>query len=558
MNIDLRIGKLTDIGKSRKHNEDNFCVVENDTNGVLLVVADGMGGMGGGDIASMLAVKTVEENFKNSKSNDNVENLLDALIMTANSAVYSRSHKDGQRISKMGSTLVLLLISGNKAYISHAGDSRCYWMDNGKIKKMTVDHSGAQELVNLGIIKEENMLDHPDSSILTRSIGTKEKVKPETMKDPVTIKNGDAFILCSDGLYQLVTDEEIAQIVYKNDDPDSACRELVDLANERGGTDNITVIIAKYGKTKKPKRRNISKMPNKQNNEDSKLKKNAIISNIAGLLILCLLVVLLFMLVTHYGNKKDIESKPEDITSQEAQVIQEEITAPESEEPRDEKREPREFSIKDVKFSIVYVPAKDTGENIKGFWMMNTPVTQELYKAVMGDTEPSVMNYDIGNENNKHPVTMVKWDDAVEFCNKLNKQRELLSLNYNEKWDLPTKEEWKHAAYYNKDKSEIFDYGWFKNNSKENKTNPVAQKKHNYFGLYDIYGNVWEWSKTTKEGEDEIKIIITGGSFFSELDSGDGEDMDKPLIELLTKEKKNTEHPDVGFRVILRRLDNEE
>ena len=234
----------TDIGKVRQNNQDFYymCNPEESIYG-LYIVADGMGGYNGGDIASSLATdaarKYIENNFYKVKHDkESLKNLITDAVEHANKLVYERS-KENEQLEGMGTTLEVCLIYNNRAYIGHVGDSRIYRIRNNIIRKLTTDHSYVERLVKAGNITKEEAAKHPKKNMLTKALGCTNLVEPD-----VTVKGflkDDVIVMTTDGLTNMVKDEEIYYEVRKN--PQNAANELVEKANLNGGYDNITTLI---------------------------------------------------------------------------------------------------------------------------------------------------------------------------------------------------------------------------------------------------------------------------------------------------------------------------
>ncbi|MEZ4819127.1 MAG: Stp1/IreP family PP2C-type Ser/Thr phosphatase [Bdellovibrionota bacterium] len=253
---------ITDIGQRRQRNEDSYLV--NDKLG-LYIVADGMGGHAGGEFASKIAVSTVEEIIRGEdreKSHIPGENILDTpspetvdekkiqgdaqerlkdAINRAGNMIVRRAYEEPE-LKGMGTTATVMLVSDDKAYIAHVGDSRAYCVRAGNIIQITEDHSLVHEQLKSGLITEEEAKTHQLKNIITRSVGVQEEVEVDTIV--WQLEKGDAYLLCSDGLSNMLEDPEIQNIITQYD-VEQAARELVDLANDRGGDDNITLILLK-------------------------------------------------------------------------------------------------------------------------------------------------------------------------------------------------------------------------------------------------------------------------------------------------------------------------
>ena len=232
-------------GIIRKNNEDSIYVSGEDTEiKNIFIVADGMGGHSAGEVASSLAIKTFVDSVKESTDNfDDNEDMLDILIESfakANKTIYSLSLKDETTMG-MGTTFTCAYISGNKLIGVHAGDSRIYALEKGVLKQITNDHSFVMEMVKSGKLTAEEARVHPKRNIITRALGTEEKVEADTVIKDIT--NCSAVLLCSDGLSSMVEDSDIEKILNENKDAQKAVEMLIEKANDNGGKDNISVVI---------------------------------------------------------------------------------------------------------------------------------------------------------------------------------------------------------------------------------------------------------------------------------------------------------------------------
>ena len=205
----------------------------------LLVVADGMGGHKAGDFASRYTVETLEEEIKHSLKESPEEAILSA-IQTANHKLIQTAETD-IKLDGMGTTLVVATVIDHTLYFANVGDSRLYLL-NQEIRQLSRDHSLVEEMVRLGGIKEEEARNHPDKNIITRAIGVKDIVEPDFYE--FNLKRGDIILMCSDGLSNMVEDEEIFAIVKGSRDIVEAGQKLVERANENGGKDNISAVLA--------------------------------------------------------------------------------------------------------------------------------------------------------------------------------------------------------------------------------------------------------------------------------------------------------------------------
>lgn len=229
-----------DVGRKRNTNQD-FVFVSNKPFGNfpnLLIVADGMGGHNAGDLASRLAVESLKEHLELHPEGA-PEARLKKAIQFANKKLLDASKQDVQ-LEGMGTTLVVATVIEHTLYFVNIGDSRLYLLNNG-IKQLSKDHSFVQEMVRLGGINSEDAKNHPDKNIITRAVGVKESVKADFFE--YRLKKGDYILMCTDGLSNMVEDEEMLRIVKSSRDVVEAVERLVERANENGGNDNIGVIL---------------------------------------------------------------------------------------------------------------------------------------------------------------------------------------------------------------------------------------------------------------------------------------------------------------------------
>lgn len=230
---------LTDNGKVRTHNEDSFSCLDL-LQGTLFVVADGMGGHDAGEVASSMAIESVcREVQKSVDRYQNPEELLKRAVQQANADVRAAGASKG---SNMGTTITLAFVKNNTAYVANVGDSRVYWIQNGTISQITEDHSLVAKMQAAGKLTKEEARVHPKSNLLYRTIGTDDAVKVDTFR--VELKKDGNLLLCSDGLWGEVSDDHIHQIFAASSGIKKTCANLVKTANENGGMDNITVLVA--------------------------------------------------------------------------------------------------------------------------------------------------------------------------------------------------------------------------------------------------------------------------------------------------------------------------
>ena len=232
----------SDIGKAREMNQDAYYISEPSSPIKLYLLADGMGGYKGGEIASNLAIKCaksyIENNFKDvAKDRDSLIQLVASSMEYANMVVYEKSKED-KELEGMGTTLEVCLIYNNKAYIGHVGDSRIYRIRQNVMRKLTKDHSYVQKLIEDGTITREEAMTHPKKNMLMKALGCTPYVEPDVRARNYIV--GDILIMCSDGLTNMVKEEEIYKTVIE--DAVEAPKKLIEQANKLGGYDNITVI----------------------------------------------------------------------------------------------------------------------------------------------------------------------------------------------------------------------------------------------------------------------------------------------------------------------------
>lgn len=235
----------TDIGKVREINQDYYYISDSLDEVQLYMLADGMGGYKGGEIASKLAIQSaksyIENNFKEiEKDKESIIQLVASSMEYANMVVYEKS-KSEEELEGMGTTLEVCVIYNNKAYIGHIGDSRIYRIRKEFIRKLTQDHSYVQKLVKDGTITQEQALHHPQKNMLMKALGCNAFVEPDVMVKGFLKE--DILVMTTDGLTNMVTQEEIFKQAKK--DIEQAPKELVKQANENGGYDNITVVVIK-------------------------------------------------------------------------------------------------------------------------------------------------------------------------------------------------------------------------------------------------------------------------------------------------------------------------
>jgi protein phosphatase len=250
--MEIKAYGLTHVGRQRQHNEDSYLVADE---AKLFLVADGMGGHAAGEIASRIAVDSISEFILHTKEDDGTwphaydehfkrsTNRLMAAVRLANTRVLEAMRKDA-RLRGMGTTVVACLADGETMSVAHVGDSRAYMIRNNQLQRITNDHSWVFEQVQAGMLTEAEAEKHPLRNVITRALGGALQVTPDASE--IEVKEGDVFLLCSDGLTGMVPEDEILKVVTQsNGDLEKACQKLIEEANERGGLDNVTAILVK-------------------------------------------------------------------------------------------------------------------------------------------------------------------------------------------------------------------------------------------------------------------------------------------------------------------------
>lgn len=234
----------SDIGLKRASNQDYFYYDNINENLLWAVVCDGMGGVNGGDVASKLAVNSIKEvltqNYTENLLPDDIENLLRKAIQKANFEIFSAAQNDNN-LSGMGTTIVLVAIFYDKIHVMHVGDSRAYLIGQDNIKQLTIDHSVVQEMINEGGITDEEAKCHPQKNIITRALGISKNVDIDYSVEAKQLT--DSIIICTDGLTNYFNQNEILDYVKNKKNNQQLIDNFIWAANERGGNDNITVVI---------------------------------------------------------------------------------------------------------------------------------------------------------------------------------------------------------------------------------------------------------------------------------------------------------------------------
>jgi protein phosphatase len=239
----MKTYSITDIGKRRSSNQDFVFASDQPVGNLsnLLIVADGMGGHNAGDLASRYTVESMVEYVRQAKEHRPIP-LLSEAIHYANNLVVEKSRTD-RDLEGMGTTVVAATQKGDYLYIANVGDSRLYLID-GEIEQITRDHSLVEEMIRVGELQRKDAKSHPDRNIITRAVGVRVPVKIDFFD--IKLEKGDQILLCSDGLTNMVEDEEILRIVKKSTTLKEAAQRLVTEANKNGGKDNISVVLAEF------------------------------------------------------------------------------------------------------------------------------------------------------------------------------------------------------------------------------------------------------------------------------------------------------------------------
>jgi serine/threonine protein phosphatase PrpC len=246
----IEVASLSDLGCQRENNEDSYLYWEPagdeefHRKGRLAVIADGMGGHEGGQEASRLAVETVREVYDAAPGDDPQASLLESFAQ-AHARIQEYAEQN-PAFQGMGTTCTAFILRGRQLYFAHVGDSRLYLVRDGGILRLTRDHSYVGRLVESGIVRAEDAEKHPQRHILTAALGAGRELAIDSAEQAVTLLEGDDLLLCTDGLWSVVTEEELETTVSANTPADS-CAALVKLARLRGGPDNITLQVLRIG-----------------------------------------------------------------------------------------------------------------------------------------------------------------------------------------------------------------------------------------------------------------------------------------------------------------------
>lgn len=243
----MKYAAKTDRGLVRELNEDCYRIIAgDDSNCCAFIVADGMGGHKCGELASRVAVEYISDSIKSDAKNlfssENLSEDLRRIVEGTNAAVYQKSIELPEAAG-MGTTLTMAVVTSSNVTVAHVGDSRLYIVRDGKISKVTEDHSYIEELIKKGTITRDEAENHPQKNVITRAIGSSHEIDIDMIN--LTVESDDILILCTDGLTNMVSADHIMEAVKENE-PQEACEQLVEAAKGNGGDDNITVIVIKY------------------------------------------------------------------------------------------------------------------------------------------------------------------------------------------------------------------------------------------------------------------------------------------------------------------------
>ncbi len=248
--MDIRAFGATSVGRKRTNNEDAFAILPEQR---LHIVADGMGGHSAGEVAAQIAVQQIIAFFEKHQVDEDSTwpypyddslsfpaNKLRTAIALANEKIqaYSNEHPESRG---MGTTVVAAVENGQKLVISHVGDSRAYLWGKGGLRVLTADHSWVSEQVRMGLLTESEAARHPLRNVITKALGTRDQAEADSMELELAV--GDRVLLCTDGLNSMAEDPEIADVMARGEGLEQTCHRLIDLANDKGGEDNITVIL---------------------------------------------------------------------------------------------------------------------------------------------------------------------------------------------------------------------------------------------------------------------------------------------------------------------------
>lgn len=244
--LDYRAVAATDVGSVRDNNEDHLVFIRpydakvRASHGCLALVADGMGGHSSGEIASKMAADIIARNYFD--ANHAVLNSLNRAFEKANKTIFQKADRN-PALKGMGTTCTAVILLNDQIYLGHVGDSRAYLFKGDKLIQLSNDHTYVQHLLDTGKISQEESLSHPQRNVITRAMGTAPKLQADFSRHALSFEQGDKLLICSDGLYEYIKSEELKEILSAENLNESA-QSLINLAKQRGGHDNISVLIA--------------------------------------------------------------------------------------------------------------------------------------------------------------------------------------------------------------------------------------------------------------------------------------------------------------------------
>lgn len=244
----MRYAVKSDKGKQRDINEDSYNVIAGYPGiPVVFIVADGMGGHNSGEVASKTAVDFTNNYILNNPDlfadDKDISESIKEVIIRANKEVINKA-KEKKKYNGMGTTIIIAVIKNNKVYFGHVGDSRVYLVRNNELNQITTDHSYIEELVLNGSLTREEAQHHPRKNLITRALGSNDDIEVDTYI--CKLQNTDTYIICTDGFYNMIEGNEIIETLENTEEPEEICKEFVNIANEKGGEDNITVLVFKH------------------------------------------------------------------------------------------------------------------------------------------------------------------------------------------------------------------------------------------------------------------------------------------------------------------------
>ncbi|GEM_PF-1001940 len=411
---DVTFASLTDVGLVRDHNEDYYGFFEPDSGGLLstkgrlYVVCDGMGGHAAGEVASQIAVKTIGRAYFSERSPLNPAQALKLSVEAANGEIYEEARRNPDR-EGMGTTLSALSLVGRSAVVANVGDSRTYMIRDGAITQISQDHSWVMEQVRAGGLTPEQAENHPYSNVITRSLGSKSSVDVDIF-GPIDVMPGDIFLLMSDGLSGLVKDGELLNYALSHP-PEEAARQMVRLAKERGGHDNITIQIVRINRVsgKRLRRAGVK----------VKVTKRSVVvaAGVATLFVAALVVAAALIMSKIKPPEGPVDTGP-------PPIIKADVINPKSMVFGDGK-----LYLLDMASIVTYDPTQAEGTDTTEFYINEIPISEEFGKPlaltytenISGDKVLGVMCIAKG-EKKKYKASLHtynlsnnKWSEGLSF-----------------------------------------------------------------------------------------------------------------------------------------------